>query len=380
MRSTSVFTTCLLLAALAGCSSTDQTVTTQDSTTAPPAVDLTDASTQTALGSPPPDGIVWERLAGVAIIVGQTTAAIPTEIDQIGVALSDIPAGLLAVAEPRHIVRVPDIGGAEAVAGAVTVTYGPDIYLLDRTFADGDRTTSRIDLTFALAHELAHVGQWFALDDSYVSRALAGQVPSVQLAAGSSAVRQWAAAVGWVDTSTDPDQPDWRLDRGVAPTAYGATSPVEDLADTIALTAIGRANWLDEERLTWVTTRLSASTEQLSAGMPWVPFGAEEVRSPTPLFDEDLANHLAAEQEAGHIEPASFVLLDPDLEQVATEVEEQLRRRGLTGTLGSVGGSTSPRLEGTFARDDGTTFLVELWDLTDIGDENEVVLTYVHIW
>ncbi len=371
---------CALLTMIAGCSPSQPAAGPADSSVPVIAVDLNDPATQRALGSPQPEGIVWQRPVGELTIVGRTAAAVPEEIELVNSALSDLPPSLLAAGEPRFVVRVANIAGAETLAAALTVTFGPDIYLLDRTFTDGVRETSRLDLTYALAHELAHVGQWKALDPTYVNRVLAGEVPSVQLATGSSLVRDFAAAVGWIDESTDPDQATWRLAEGISPTAYGATNPVEDLADTIALAAVGRTNWIDEARLTWIGNWLNTDTEELTEGMPWIPVGAEEVFSPTPLFDEPLAAGLASDRAAAHIEPASFVLLKPLIAEVVGTVETQLRQRGLEGTLGLVGNSTFPRYQGTFVRPDGVVFLVELWDFSGDGDEDEAVLTYVAIW
>lgn len=380
MRPTSVLKICALLAVIAGCSTSQPSTGPADSAITVISVDLDDPATQRALGSPPPEGIVWQRSAGELTIVGRTAAAEPEEIELVDGALSDLPASLLAAAEPRFVVRVANVAGAETLAAAVTVTFGPDIYLLDRTFGDGTRKTSRLDLTYAFAHELAHVGQWKALDPAHVNRVLSGQIPGVRLEAGSSLVRDFAVAVGWIDESTDPDQPAWRLARGASPTPYGATSPVEDLADTVALAAVGRTNWIDEARLTWIGNWLKTNTGALAEGMPWIPVGAEEVYSPTPLFDESLAARLAADRAAAHIEPASFVLSNPLIADAVEGVETQLRRRGLEGTLGLIGNSSFPRYQGTFVRPDGVVFLVELWDFTETGEDNEAVLTYVVIW
>jgi hypothetical protein len=371
-----------MLAALTGCSSTVEPATSSTITTTTTILtfDLTDPATQRSLGSPEPDGIVWQRFAGEVTIVGLTAEAVPQEIDLVAAAFSDLPAGLLAAAEPRLLVRTAQAGGAEELAGAVTVSYGPDVYLLDRTFSNGDDPTTRLDLAYALAHELVHVAQWFSLEDAYVGRALAGDVSSIQLTAGSVLVRDYAAAVGWTDSSTNPDAPSWELGRGEPPTPYGLTNPAEDLADSVALAVTGRANWLDEARLDWIITWLDASEEDLSAGLPWVPVGAEAIVSATTLFDERLTGELAAERNADHIEALSYLLTAPDAAGTVGELESELRRRGLQGNLTPMEGSSFPRFHGTFARPDGVVFLVELWETTGGEDESEVVVTYVSIW
>ncbi len=371
----------LLLAFLTGCAATNQTtIPVKTTTTGPAAIDLNDPATQAALGSPPPDGVVWERSVGGLTVLGRTPAADPGEMTLLTAALSDVPAPLLAYGPPRFLVRVADIAGAETLTSAVTLTFGPDVYLLDRTFTGRDRPISRLDLTYALAHELAHVAQWFALDDDYVRRAIAGRIQNVQLAPASSVVRDYAAAIGWVDESSDPDQPDWRPTGEPAPTAYAGANPVEDLAETVALVTVGRSNWVDQTRLDWVTNWLGVSVEDLSAGMPWIPAGSEEVLPSNPLFDESLAADLAVSTGAEHIEPASFVLPPTDGPRLVDEIQQQLGERGLEGTFGSVTADGFPSYRGSFNRADGVVFLVELWDLTRADEGEDMVLTYVAIW
>ncbi|MDF1595063.1 MAG: hypothetical protein P1T08_03020 [Acidimicrobiia bacterium] len=381
MRPTSVITSMLLLALLAGCAATNPTtIPVKTTTTGAAAVDLNDPATQAALGSPPPDGVVWERSVGDLTVLGLTAAADPGEMTLLTTALTDVPAPLLAHGTPRFLVRVADIAGAETLTSAVTLTLGPDIYLLDRTFTGRDRPISRLDLTYALAHELAHVAQWFSLDDDYVRGATAGRISNIQLDAGSSVVRDFATAVDWIDESQDADQPDWQPTGGPAPTAYAGTNPVEDLAESVALVTVGRGNWIDQTRLDWITNWLGVSEEDLSAGNPWVPAGSEEVLPTNPLFDESLAADLAESMGAVHIEPASFVLPPTDGPTLVGEIQQQLGERGLAGTFGSVAAEGFPRYRGTFAGDDGVVFLVELWDLTLAAEGEEAVLTYVAIW
>jgi len=371
----------LLLAFLTGCAATNSTtIPVKTTATGAAAVDLNDPATQAALGSPPPDGVVWERSVGGLTVLGRTPAADPGELTLLAAALSDVPAPLLAHGPPRFLVRVADIAGAETLTSAVTLTFGPDVYLLDRTFSSRDRPISRLDLAYALAHELAHVAQWFALDDDYVRRAVAGRLPSVQLGPASNVVRDYAAAIGWVDESTDPDRPDWRPTGEPAPTAYAGTNPVEDLAETVALITVGRSNWVDQTRLDWITTWLGVSAEDLSEAMPWIPAGSEEVLPSSPLFDESLAADLALSTGAEHIEPASFVVAPTDVPTLVDEIRQQLGERGLEGTFGSVTNEGFPRYMGTFNRPDGVVFLVELWDLTRADQGEDAVLTYVAIW
>ncbi len=371
VRPTILVIVSLMATLSAGCTVTVPQDTTPSST-APEEVqiDLRDLATQRALGSPPPDDVVWQRPIADATVVGLTAAAEPAEIDVLTAAYSDLPETLRSIAGPRLLVRVHEIAGAEDLSPAVTVTYGPDVYLLDRTFAGDNRTTGRLDLSYALAHELAHVAQWYALDPTYVRRVLDGELNSVRLATGSQLVRDFAAAAGWEESPTT----EWTL-QGSAPTEYAATSPVEDLAETVALAVTGRADWLDDARLQWVENWLGIPAEELSAGRPWLPAGAEEILSASPLYDEAAAETIAAGRGATHIEPSSFVIEGLDVAALTTELTNRLRERGLDGTLGMAAGTEFPRHQGSFVRADGVVLMVELWDL-----DEETVLTYVVIW
>ncbi len=143
----------------------------------------------------------------------------------------------------------------------------------------------------------------------------------------------------------------------------------------MALAVTGRADWLDGPRLQWVENWLDTPEERLSAGRPWLPPGAEEILSASPLYDEEAAEAIAAARGATHVEPSSFVIEDVDIATLTTELTNRLRDRGLEGTLGTAAGDEFPRYQGSFVRADGVVLMVEVWDL-----EAETVLTYVVIW
>jgi hypothetical protein len=231
------------------------------------------------------------------------------------------------------------------------------------------------------------VAQWQQLDQAYIRAALAGEVAQVEPAAGSTLVRAYAEAVGWVDTAADPLAPVWHIDTPErAPTTYGATGPAEDFAEALAMILIGRANWLDPDRVTWMTDWLGTTAEELSEGKPWSPAGSAEVISPSPVYDEELAASLARDRGAGHIEPLYFALANdtPDAGRLATQVAQALTGRRLTGSMDPVPDDRLPRFQGVFERTDGVVMLVELWDFRHAGgfvsQPDDAVLTYVVIW
>ena len=379
MRPTSAILLLLPLLTVSACGPSSAPGGPTTTSTAIP-VDLSDPATQSALGSPTPTDIEWQRATGELTILGQTASADPSEITLLTAAIADLPVTLKAAVEPRSVVRVHDVTGAEDISSAVTVSVGPDIYLLDRTFLTDAGQTSKLDLTYALAHEYAHVAQWFTLDDSYVRDVLSGAIARVQLGAGAKLVQEFADATGWVNLSTNALEPDWHLEEGTSPSEYASSSPVEDLAETVALAAIGRGNWLDDARRQWVSVWLGVSVDALSMGKPWLPAGSHQVSPTVPLFDELAAADLAAELGREHVEPASFIVTGSTMVDLAQLVQEHLDDRGLTGTLGSVVSSEPPRFQGSFRGSSGSGFLVDVRTVTGPDNNEDVVLTYVTIW
>ena len=357
--------------------------TVPDGTTTPSTpgrIDLTDPATQSALGSPAPADIVWQRTVDGITVFGQTSSADPVEMDLLAAAAADLPPALKAAVEPRSLVRVRDVTGAEDLSSAVTVSVGPDIFLLDRTFSTERGLTSKLDLTYALAHEFAHIAQWFTLDDSYVQGVLSGRIEQVRLGAGATLVHQFAEMTGWVNRSTDPLETDWQLTEGTGPSDYASSSPVEDLAETVALAAVGRGNWLGELREAWISDWLGVSQDSLSRGKPWLPAGSLEVQPTEPLFDKLVAADLAASLGKDHIEPASFIVPGFTMPELARQVQGHLDGRDLTGTLGTVESTGSLRFQGSFRGIEGGEFLVDVRTVTGPDNEEDVVLTYVAIW
>ncbi len=190
----------------------------------------------------------------------------------------------------------------------------------------------------------------------------------MSLADGSALVAEFAAAAGW-----DKTDGTWFL-LGEAPTEYAATNPAEDMAESIALAVIGRANRMDPARLEWIAQWLGESADTLGTGLPWIPVDADEVLPIEPLFDAATAASLA-NPDRPHIEPAYFTVADPP-DQLAETLRSQLQERGWTGTLGSV---EPEGYLGTFETPSGDAYLVEIEPGAD-GAETGSLLTYVAVW
>ncbi len=374
---------------LSGCVTAPPQTTTAPGTAAPttlPDFDLTDPALQAELGSPAPEDIDWSRRVGGLAVVGRRTLADPAELELIEAALAEVPRALAAAVTPRTLVRVPEMPDSEELhPRAITYTQGPDVYLLDRTLAPDGTPISRFDLARAYLHELAHVAQFLTLRTDYVAAALAGDVDRVDPAEGSQLVLDFAAATGWDNRSGDPLQPEWVLPAGrQAATEYGAEGPGEDMAEAVALVALGRADWIPADRARWVERWLDETAETLGAGKPWAPHGSVEVLSREPIYEENELEPHAVRFD--HAEAMYFSLPESAAahQELAAEIELRLLTRRLAGALRRADDDRLPRYSGLFSRTDGVAFWVELWDFREAtrfrGAPRSPVLTYVVLW
>ncbi len=323
-----------------------------------------------------PETIDWQRTVAGLEVAGSRTNPDATELAILEAALSELPEELVERAEVRTIYRIKSAAEAED-SEALAFTRGPDVYLTDGTFL---RVESRLEMAEVLAHEMAHAWQYAALTEADLGRLGTLDAGTVFLA--TDFVRDFAEAVGWRDAGSG-DSPAWLLPAaGAGTTAYGATSPAEDLADSVSRVVTGRANELSTERLRWVESSLNASSRDLAAGKPYLPTGATEVAPGTPLYDEARAARLSS----GKVEPRSWALPEssPTTSTLAREIQDELSRRRLGGNLRRTDDASVARYAGEFVRGDGVQFLVELWDFRDApGYSNpppQPVLTYVVLY
>ena len=346
-------------------------------------IDLDDPDLQTRLGSPPFEDVSWKRTVGGLTLLGATSSADPAELELLAAALEEVPAPLMEVASPRNLIRIESVSGGEAIGKAVAFTKGPDIYLVDRTFAPSNEPTTRLELTRALVHELAHVAQYRALTDAYVEAALAGEVDQVDPASGSTLVRSFATSVGWIDQSTDPLEASWFLPTSIgAASDYGRTGAGEDMAEAVSMVLVGRSNWIPATHTRWVEQWLGSVTGTLASGKPWAPAGSGEVLSKEPLYDEAALDGLAL--RFNHIEPLYFSLPDgvAPHAQLAAEIQIRLLERRMSGVLLLTDDARLPHYTGLFTRQDGVNLWVELWDFREATgfQPTDPILTYVALW
>ena len=296
-----------------------------------------------------------------------------------------MPGPVREAAEPRHIVRVASLKSEDpAHVDARAFALGPDVYLIDNTFAEGDAPLTRFDLARALIHELAHVGQFRTLADDYVESALAGAITRVEPSAGSELVAEFAAQTGWTDADPEPLTVDWQLGSGQPATPYGGQDPAEDMAESVAMVALGRSDWISDDRVAWVEEWLNARASALALGKPWAPPGSREVLSASRLYDEAEVQQLAARY--GHAEPLYFRLPEglAGHRALANELQAQLGRRDLVGVMKRVDDDRLPRYSGLFSRPGGGAFWIELWDFREAvgfgAGPDTPILTYVDLW
>lgn len=326
-----------------------------------------DAGSETAVAVPEISGVVWQREVGELLVVGVTAAADPRELSLIGAALDQVPTAVRDKADVRQLVRAAE---AEALDPAtLAFSRGPDIYLIDRTFEG----TTRLELAYTLAHELAHVAQFASLDPRFVD----GAIDSLDFNRASLDVQDFAEAIGWMESGNG-----WFSESAASgTTAYGATGPSEDMAESVALVATGRADELSPDRVAWVEDWAGTPAQEMGRDKPWRPPGATVIGSSIPIYDEEAVRSLGGSRR----EPL-YLLLADDGTSTAGLVEaigQQLRSRTMAGVLEAIADTTVPRFGGAMVAADGSRLWVELWDFRDAavsGSPDGAVLTYVDVW
>lgn len=330
--------------------------------------------------------IDWERSIDRLTYVGRGAPPSEAELALVRRVIDDVPTPLLEALEVRYVVRASELTTARpAHPTAVAFALGPDIYLLDRAFTLSAGGSTRYDLARAVAHELVHVAQFETLEKEYLDAVFDGSVGQVDPTVGSQLVVDFAAETGWIQAGSGVADRTWSLGQGVsAASTYGATSPGEDLAESVAMVVLGQADLVGEQRTRFVESWLGSPADALAIGQPWVPAGAEEVLSQQPLYDTDAV--AAAQGALRNVEPLYFQLPRDvaDTEALVGEIETRLRSRVLTGSLEAIPDDRVPRYGGRFSRPDGTMWWVELWDFrhraAGTTGPSEPILVYVSIW
>lgn len=332
---------------------------------------VTAAGIEARIGVAEPEGVVWQREVLGEVILGTTLAASQAEIDLLGRALSEVPEAIRRQADVRNIVRAGDSERTDPAT--LAFARGPDIYLIDRTFVGA----SRLDLAYTMAHELAHIAQFNELDPVLVDEVLAGRVDTLDPNTASLDVQDFSESIGWEVSGGV-----WvNADAATGTTIYGATGPSEDMAESIALVATGRANELSAGRVAWVEEWTGVPATEMARGKPWRPPGASVFGSPDSIFDAETVSTLGGR----HIEPLYLLLTNDDsLDAIADEVIAELFDRGMAGQLDVISDDRLRRLGGRFVRPGGALLWVELWDFRDAPTFTNpppgVVLTYVDVW
>lgn len=324
---------------------------------------------------PPPDAEWRREIAGITVL-GSGTDPDSAELALIEAGLGELPDSLVMTAGLGDIYRLRD-GAIEVEDRTLAFSRGPDIFLIDRTFAD-DPTL--FDMANLLAHELAHVLQFNRLTTADVDAitGLAGADPIT----GSAFVRDYAEATGWIDRDSGSGTPAWLLRDPTGTTAYGATAPEEDMAESMAMVLTGREDEISRVRLEWLEELLDVDATRFITGKPYIPNGAERIDPSRPLYQTDAVAITAARRA----DPISFTLPAAAAAgpQLAADIEARLLQRGLGGSLDREDDRRIERYAGRFLRGDGLSYWVELWDFRNapgfVDPPEAPVLTYVILW
>lgn len=326
-------------------------------TVGPIPIDSTDDALMARLGVPVPKEIHWLRKLPGVDLVGTTPEVVVAEHDLLAAAMAELPPQLSV--RPRLIIRSPNPPTVEH-ADPFAVARGPDVWVFDETFRSLGDDLGRLTMAWVLAHEFTHVAQFVALDPVKVGEVAAGASSDLSLA-HSLLVQNFVTATGWeVDSSAESG---WTL-IGAAATEYGATDPIEDMAESVALVVTGLGDLIPDTHRRWVEGWLGAPEHLLAAGKPWVPAEAIEVQSRTPLHDVERVDNLAGDRD---VEVVTYQLpvTAPPASELALTVGLRLTERQLPGTMGRVDDPDVLRYAGRFDRGDGTIFWVELWDFRE---------------
>lgn len=330
------------------------------------------AGLEARLGVPEAEGVVWQREVAGETLLGVTPSANPSELSLITAALGQVPDPIKRKADVRNLVRAAEAATLDPATKAFS--RGPDIYLIDRTFEG----TSRLDLAYTLAHELAHIAQFNALDPDFLDRVLAGEVDSIDPNRASLDVADFVDAIGWEDQGSG-----WfSASAATGTTVYGASGPSEDMAEAVALVATGRANELSEDRVRWVERWTGASATEMARGKPWRPPGASVIQSSDPIYNEQGVGLMGGTR----VEPVYLLLAEDGstTQELLDEVALELRARGMAGVLEPITDDRVPRIGGRMVRPGGSLLWVELWDFrAATGFANPppgALLTYVDVW
>ena len=343
---------------------------------------IDDPATLDRLGIEEP-GAVWRRTVAGIEVLGTEGRADSRELELIEGALREIPRSFIDGLGLRFIVRSSTVQDRDLHPATAAFARGPDVYLLDRTFTERRAGATRLGLARVLVHELAHIAQFDALAPEYIAAVLDGTLDITDTGAGSTLVADFADAIGWRNNSTQEFLPAWRLAGPASGTTeYGATGPEEDMAESLAMVAVGRPELISTDRVRWVEQWLGVRANAFGSGKPYAPAGSVEVFFRDAVYDETQVAAL----RAAHVEPTYFQLPagQPVAERLARDVSGELRRRSLTGNLEPVDDPRLLRYAGLFNRTDGVRFWVELWDFREAtgfaSAPNTPMLSYVMLW
>lgn len=197
---------------------------------------------------------------------------------------------------------------ATARASGATIILGKGFFK-----TNGMTGIAVADRPYVLLHEWGHVLQYYFSD---LDRA-----GSFDLETHSTIFDDWPEAAGWVKKNEG-----WELPEQAASgtTAYGATDPIEDQAETIALVLSGQPQLFSQDRVDFIAKALDIDLATVSRGVVPNPVGFSPLRRVGSRIGT-LLDPLVPETDDAELLIGEDIL---DPEGVLTAIAREFRDRG----------------------------------------------------
>ncbi len=278
----------------------------------------------------PPEGSRQVAVVkGIPIIEAPNLSLTTADLDKIKQALNHAPAKFLETPPKAIIAATMKTRGAFAAPNTVATASGPYIFLGAGFFHGGfhhqNTPGERISI---FMHEYAHVLQYYHLDKD--------EGTMLSLLRRSSLVFDFASRVGWKGNWLEGR---WRQPDPEAheTTRYGATNPIEDLAESFGWVIAGHPEFVSEARAQYVLDYLGEEEDTFTQGVaPIHPAAKRAVGRPRGAVRYLIARAPQEFKDAGQ-ESDQFYLFEKNaaltLEDVVAYYQRMLMARGFTETL-----------------------------------------------
>jgi hypothetical protein len=207
----------------------------------------------------------------------------------------------------------------------VAFTSGPYIFVSDITFEKQDSydTGTYRGLVRIFAHEFTHVAQFFevkkdpeVLDENYLEN--------------TDFMMSWIKSTGWQEQSHT-----WILNKDEVTTTYGATSPIEDIADSVGSMVVGEEFAVSQDRIDWIINWLGISKQELFVGT--IPLTSNLKQRKTDAGDAKFLtkykDNTAVMQDVINFQNTQEI----GIKELVNFYNSEFKKRGWTGSVNSNG-------------------------------------------